>query len=150
MYFAASVLKDVTNVPPKLCCQLSVLLGHYLFGDFDCRTVKKNFPDKKQWVLPLSCNPMFSTKSAVLHLIWYALCFKLYSRPNLSFAWHCSFTPELWKKSKNDDIQFLIIFAIVKNSSLKCIFWIPDWRANSEQSTFFWNKFNFEWFTIDF
>ena len=63
---AASVLKDVSNVSPQLRCELSVVLGHYLIGDWDCRNFKEILPDKKQRVLPYSYNPMFFTTSAKL------------------------------------------------------------------------------------
>ena len=47
MSFAASALKDLTSVLPKLCCQLSALFGHYLFGYLGCWTNKEIFSDKK-------------------------------------------------------------------------------------------------------
>ena len=58
--FADSVLKDVANVPPKLCCQLSVLIGHCLFGDLDCRTVKDVFLTKNNAFFPSSIIQRFS------------------------------------------------------------------------------------------
>ena len=58
--FAASFLKDITNVAPKLCCQFSLPLSHYLLGDLDCGTVKKVFPDEKRRVLHGAVIPCFS------------------------------------------------------------------------------------------
>ena len=46
----------------------------------------KRFPYEKQRVLPTSYISIIFKTSAWLHLIWYALCFKWYSRPNPIFA----------------------------------------------------------------
>ena len=49
-----------------------------------------------------------------------------------------------------DSSQFPIILMVVNIFSASYVFWITVWRANMEQSNFFWNKIKFEGFTIDF
>ena len=87
--FDASVLNDLTNNPPKICCQLS---GHYLFGNLDCRTIKEILRDENQHVLLCTYNPIFfknwvvlpHLKSTVFQAVfknksYYCLTFSLHS-----------------------------------------------------------------------
>ena len=78
-----------------------------------------------------------------------ALCFQVVFIPTPTFAGYISFTQYEWENRKSYNSQFPIILMILKTFSAS-FFWITVWRASKEQSNFFWNKFKFEAFTIDF
>ena len=59
--FASWVLKNISNLPSKICCLLSVLFGHFLSEYLDFRTFRINSTGKRQRALPFTYDPVVFT-----------------------------------------------------------------------------------------